>query len=185
MSGFPTWGSDVGGYAGPPFDDAELFVRWAQLGAVSPVMEVGGIGGERDAVDARAGRDERPARGGRAPLRALPVPLRAARSAPAGAPPARLRLSRTTRPRGGRTTSCSSAPTCSRRRSTGPGTTPSVYLPPGSWVDLYTGAIVKGGGADVHALDAAARSSRSTRAPARSCRSTCARRPAPGGAWTS
>ena len=45
MSGFPTWGSDVGGYAGPPFDDAELFVRWAQLGAVSPVMEVGGIGG--------------------------------------------------------------------------------------------------------------------------------------------
>ena len=30
---------------------------------------------------------------------------------------------------------------------TGPGTTPSVYLPPGSWVDLYTGAPVKGGGA--------------------------------------
>ncbi len=44
MSGFPTWGSDVGGYATPPFDDAELFVRWAQLGAVSPVLEVGGSG---------------------------------------------------------------------------------------------------------------------------------------------
>src|SRR5262249_14059637 len=44
MSGFPTWGSDVGGYATPPVDDAELFVRWAQLGAVSPVMEVGGSG---------------------------------------------------------------------------------------------------------------------------------------------
>jgi alpha-D-xyloside xylohydrolase len=30
---------------------------------------------------------------------------------------------------------------------TGPGTTPSVYLPQGSWVDLYSGAVVKGGGA--------------------------------------
>ena len=29
----------------------------------------------------------------------------------------------------------------------GTGTTPSVYLPAGSWVDLYTGTTVKGGGA--------------------------------------
>jgi len=28
---------------------------------------------------------------------------------------------------------------------TGPGTTPDVYLPPGRWVDLYTGATVRGG----------------------------------------
>ena len=48
---------------------------------------------------------------------------------------------------------------------TGPGTTPSVYLPPGSWVDLYTGATVQGRRAVVHAADAARRSSRSTRAP--------------------
>ena len=94
MSGFPTWGSDVGGYAGPPFDDAELFVRWAQLGAVSPVMEVGGIGGERDAVDARAGGDERPPGRSRSALRALSVPLRAARRAPARDPSARVRLPR-------------------------------------------------------------------------------------------
>ena len=52
MSGFPTWGSDVGGYAGPPFDDAELFVRWAQLGAVSPVHG----GGRRSAGTRRRGR---------------------------------------------------------------------------------------------------------------------------------
>ncbi len=29
---------------------------------------------------------------------------------------------------------------------TGPGVTPSVYLPPGSWVDLYSGETVAGGG---------------------------------------
>jgi len=28
---------------------------------------------------------------------------------------------------------------------TGPGTTPFVYLPPGRWVDLYTGLTVRGG----------------------------------------
>ena len=34
MSGFPTWGSDVGGYAPAVRRPPELFVRWAQLGAV-------------------------------------------------------------------------------------------------------------------------------------------------------
>lgn len=42
MSGFPYWGSDVGGYFNPP--DEEVFIRWAQFGAVSPVMEVHGLG---------------------------------------------------------------------------------------------------------------------------------------------
>ena len=48
VSGFPIWGSDIGGYAnevGDPPLSAELFVRWSQLGAISPVMEVGGAGG--------------------------------------------------------------------------------------------------------------------------------------------
>ena len=47
VSGFPIWGSDIGGYkneAGEPKLSAELFVRWSQLGALSPVMEVGGAG---------------------------------------------------------------------------------------------------------------------------------------------
>ncbi len=68
---------------------------------------------------------------------------------------------------------------------TGPGTTPSVYLPPGSWVDLYTGAKVKGGGPLVHAPDAArpvpalcaGRGGRPVQ-PAHGDR-------APGGGWTS
>ncbi|MFA5890496.1 MAG: glycoside hydrolase family 31 protein [Actinomycetota bacterium] len=58
-SGFPIWGSDVGGYSGHVSDlalgstpastakvvpSAELFIRWAQLGAVSPIFEIGGGG---------------------------------------------------------------------------------------------------------------------------------------------
>lgn len=41
-SGFPYWGSDVGGYFNPP--DDEVFSRWAEFGAVSPVMEAHGLG---------------------------------------------------------------------------------------------------------------------------------------------
>lgn len=40
--GDSVWGSDIGGYY--PTDSAETFVRWAQLGAVSPIFEVGGQG---------------------------------------------------------------------------------------------------------------------------------------------
>jgi alpha-D-xyloside xylohydrolase len=47
-SGFPYWGSDVGGYFNPP--DDEVFSRWAQFGAVSPVMEAHGLG-SREAWD--------------------------------------------------------------------------------------------------------------------------------------
>jgi alpha-D-xyloside xylohydrolase len=60
VSGLPVWGSDVGGYLGlvsdlaadpagaPTSEDAlptaGTLVRWAQLGAVSPIMELGGRG---------------------------------------------------------------------------------------------------------------------------------------------
>ena len=43
MSGFPTWGSDIGGYHSQSLT-GDVFARWAQLGAISPVMEVGGQG---------------------------------------------------------------------------------------------------------------------------------------------
>lgn len=41
-SGFPYWSSDIGGYFGVPTD--EVFVRWAQFGAFSPIMQVHGMG---------------------------------------------------------------------------------------------------------------------------------------------
>ena len=122
-----------------------MFMRWAQLGAISPVMEVGGARPERDAVGVRPAGDARAARRGRPPLRALPV----------------------------HSTACSSAasPCCGRSATrypddpeawradlellvgpdllaapvAGPGTTPSVYLPKGAWVDLYSGTTVRGG----------------------------------------
>ena len=42
--GLPFWGSDVGGYY--PFTDREVFARWLELGAFSPLFEIGG-GGSR------------------------------------------------------------------------------------------------------------------------------------------
>ena len=42
-SGFPVWGSDVGGYRSERLTPT-VFVRWAQLGAISPILEVGGRG---------------------------------------------------------------------------------------------------------------------------------------------
>jgi len=42
LSGFPFWGSDIGGYFGTPSD--EVFVRWTQFGAFSPIMQVHGTG---------------------------------------------------------------------------------------------------------------------------------------------
>ncbi|HET7572844.1 MAG TPA: TIM-barrel domain-containing protein [Gaiellaceae bacterium] len=45
LAGFSTWGSDTGGYipgAAPLTPD--VFVRWAQFSAVSPIFEVGGAG---------------------------------------------------------------------------------------------------------------------------------------------
>jgi alpha-D-xyloside xylohydrolase len=42
LSGFPFWASDIGGYFGNPTD--EVYMRWTQLGAFSPVMMLHGAG---------------------------------------------------------------------------------------------------------------------------------------------
>jgi alpha-D-xyloside xylohydrolase len=41
MSGMPFWGHDVGGYIGQP--SPELYIRWVQFGAFSPLMQYHGI----------------------------------------------------------------------------------------------------------------------------------------------
>lgn len=43
VSGFPIWGSDIGGYHSEGLT-SDVFVRWAQFAAVTPVFEVGGVG---------------------------------------------------------------------------------------------------------------------------------------------
>jgi alpha-D-xyloside xylohydrolase len=44
VSGFPFWGSDIGGYAGDVEVTSEVFVRWAQFGALTPIFQTGGRG---------------------------------------------------------------------------------------------------------------------------------------------
>jgi alpha-glucosidase (family GH31 glycosyl hydrolase) len=41
ISGMPFWGHDIGGYIGDP--GPELYLRWAQFGAFSPMMQYHGI----------------------------------------------------------------------------------------------------------------------------------------------
>ena len=42
LSGYPYWGSDIGGYYGEPTE--ELYLRWAQFAALTPIMQVHGLG---------------------------------------------------------------------------------------------------------------------------------------------
>jgi alpha-D-xyloside xylohydrolase len=143
MSGFPTWGSDVGGYSSEGLTE-EAFVRWAQLGAVSPVMEVGGRG--PNATPWLLGPNAMPALRDAAVLhyelfpylygllrRGEPVlrPLGYAYPDDPEAWRAELQLL--------------VGPDLLAAPVAGPGTTPRVYLPEGGWVDLYSGSPVEGG----------------------------------------
>lgn len=144
MSGFSTWGSDIGGYA-PADLTPELFERWAQFGAVSPVMEVGGAGANATPWVLGAGAIS--------VLRAAavlhyelfpylyslleqgkPVLAPLAYAFPGDAHSWASPLE------------CLVGPDLLTAPVTGPGVTPSVYLPPGSWVDLYSGKMLPGGG---------------------------------------
>jgi alpha-D-xyloside xylohydrolase len=147
MSGFPTWGSDIGGYnAVPPPETAELFARWAQFGALSPVMEVGGEG--QNATPWELG----------------PVAMDALRAAAVlhyelfpylygllQAHEPVLRPLGYAYPDDPRSWAASNeleflvGPDLLAAPVIGPGTTPSVFLPDGNWIDLYTGGAVEGG----------------------------------------
>ena len=143
MSGFPTWGSDVGGYGSAGLTP-EVFARWAQLGAISPVMEIGGTG--PNATPWTLGADALGALRDAAELHYELFPyldglLRQ------GEP--------VLRPLGYAYPDDPEAWKASFEYLVGPdlfaapviggGTTPSVYLPHGSWIDLYSGELVTGG----------------------------------------
>ncbi len=143
MSGFPVWGSDVGGYASAGLT-GEIFARWAGLGAISPVFEVGGIG--QNATPWTFGDAAMAALRNAAILhyelfpylyrlgqRGLPAlrPLAYGYPNDAGSWAADLELLVGD--------DLLAAPV------SGPGDSPSIYLPPGTWIDLSTGATVTGG----------------------------------------
>jgi alpha-D-xyloside xylohydrolase len=142
ISGFPTWGSDIGAYHSAQLT-GDLFARWAQLGAVSPVFEVGGQGPNAtpwtmgaDAVDAL--REAAVLHYELFPYlygllqRHEPVLRPLAYGFPgdpkAWAADLELLVG----------ADLLAAPV------TGAGTTPSVYLPAGRWIDLATGETVQG-----------------------------------------
>jgi alpha-D-xyloside xylohydrolase len=142
MSGFPTWGSDVGGYASAGLT-ADVFARWAQVGAVSPIMEVGGIG--PNATPWQLGPDATTALKNAAILhyelfpyfygllrRGQPVirPLGYAYPDDPNAWAAELQFL--------------VGPDLLAAPVTGQGTTPRVYLPAGTWIDLHRGTSLLG-----------------------------------------
>jgi alpha-D-xyloside xylohydrolase len=142
MSGFPTWGSDIGGYHSQSLTP-DVFARWAQLGAISPVMEVGGQGA--NATPWTMGAD-------------AIVALRDAAVLHYELAPAFEQLLRrgepVLRPLGFAYPDDAQAwqndlellmgPDLLAALVTGQGTTPRIYLPAGLWVDLHTGKTVKG-----------------------------------------
>jgi len=148
MSGLPFWASDIGGYRGRP--DPELYVRWAQFGLFSSHSRMHGDGprepwafGEealrivRDCARLRFrlfpyiySAAHEAARTGMPLIRALPLAFPEDPISAAGAGPAELEymfgpsfLVAPVHERGGGRT---------------------VYLPPGDWIDFWTGRRSKG-----------------------------------------
>jgi alpha-glucosidase (family GH31 glycosyl hydrolase) len=145
MSGFPTWGSDIGGFDSQNLT-ADVFDRWAQLGAVSPVFEVGG-----------AGPNSKPWTLGPTAMTAL----RSAATLHYELFPYLYGLLRrgqpVLRPLGYAFPADAASwlhdleflvgPDLLAAPVTRSGTVASVYLPSGSWIDLFAGAAVRGGSA--------------------------------------
>jgi alpha-D-xyloside xylohydrolase len=147
-SGIAVWGSDIGGYANvPPPATPEMFLRWAQLGAVTPVFEVGGLGTSSHFWDWGA---------------ATTAGFRAAAVLHYELVPTFVDLSRLasttglpiTRPLGLDAPADEAAWQAQFEFTVGSsllaapvtdlGTTPSVYLPAGRWIDLFNGSTLAG-----------------------------------------
>jgi alpha-D-xyloside xylohydrolase len=142
MSGFPSWGSDVGGYSSAALT-GDVFARWAQLGAISPILEVGGSGPQ--ATPWTMGPEAIAALRDAAVLhyelfpylygllqRGQPVLRPLGYGFPDDDAAWRSELELLVGP------DLLAAPV------TGPGTTPTVYLSAGTWIDLHTGQSVEG-----------------------------------------
>ncbi len=146
LAGYSTWGSDVGGYQSESLT-ADVFTRWAQLGAISPVFEIGGIG-----PNARPwvfGPETMSALRSAATLHyeLFPYQYQLARvAASTGLPILRpLALSYPENPGSWR---ARDTMLIGRDMLASPvtaaGTTANVTVPPGDWVDIATGTTVAG-----------------------------------------
>jgi alpha-D-xyloside xylohydrolase len=146
LSGVPFWSHDVGGFNGPPTPD--LYVRWAQFGALSPLVRFHGTTSRlpwdfpefaaRGAVEALRLR-----------YRLLPYLYSAAvTAARTGAPMMRALLvdSPDDPAAWGEELAYRLGPDLLVAPMTDPDGSRTVYLPAGeSWVDWWTGAVHRGG----------------------------------------
>ncbi len=148
-AGYAIWGSDTGGYGATA--SGEVLVRWAQFSAVSPVFEVGGTGEnstfwDYGATIVNAFRDAAVLH-----YELFPYLYELARVAHASGLPI-LRPLALEYPGDARAwredtevlvgSDLLAAPVTAAAPAT-----PTVYLPAGSWLDLATGAVHRGGGA--------------------------------------
>jgi Glycosyl hydrolases family 31 len=147
VAGIPVWGSDIGGYTGGELS-ANLFVRWAQFAALTPIFEVGGDGpnatfwqlgktavtGFRDAA--------------RLHYELVPYLYSLASSASATGLPV-VRALGLTWPEDDHAWSSDGEFTVGSDLLAAPidqdSATSGVYLPKGRWVDLFSGSVFEGG----------------------------------------
>lgn len=149
VSGIPVWGSDIGGYSNAKLT-AELFVRWAQLAAVTPIFEVGGLGESAHFWDFGVSTVDAFRAASVLHYELVPLFLDLSRAASAGGLPITRPLA-FTYPGDPSAWSYDLEFTIGRSLLaspvTDPGTRASVYLPKGAWIDLYSGQTYSGGSA--------------------------------------
>ena len=149
VSGVPVWGSDIGGYANATPDlTAELFTRWAQFAAVTPIFEVGGLGMSAHFWDFGKATTDAFRAASILHYELVPTFLDLSRAASADGLPITRPLG-FTYPTDAAAWSSELEFTVGRSLLaapvTGPGTTPRVYLPRGPWIDLNSGQVFAGG----------------------------------------
>lgn len=146
VSGFPIWGSDTGGYSSVG-ETPDVFVRWAQLSAVSPVFEVGGIGENATFWQWGDATAELLRQAAVLHYELFPYLYGLAQAASqTGVPILRPLGYQFPSDRGSWSADLELmvGPSLLAAPVTASGTTPSVYLPPGAWVDLFAGSTVTG-----------------------------------------
>ena len=147
VSGYPFYGSDIGGFRG--FPTTEVLLRWAEYAAYGTIMQLGGGGASHDPWDPTlfdAGADQIYKRYAQAHIQLFPYLYTLALAASADGTPV-------TRPaRFVYDCACDDAmfllgdALLVAPVVTAGATTRSVVLPPGSWIDRSTGAAAVGDG---------------------------------------
>lgn len=149
VSGLPVWGSDIGGYSNAALTP-ELFVRWAQFAALTPIFEVGGLGESAHFWDFGPATTDAFRAASILHYELVPAFLDLSRAASAGGLPITRPLAFTypgDPSAWGYDLEYTIGNALLVSPVTNPGTRASVYLPKGSWIDLYTGQSYSGGNA--------------------------------------